>query len=360
MLHSGKADYQNETRTNRFIENSKVSLIAIAGALLSALTVCTSEAAINTGDYAQASTSVFQKAEGLDLSFIPLNETDLSERIQKSIVRIDFESSQNSDGDVTQPGHCSGVYISKSRDILTAAHCIEACVFRGPSSLGQDQRGKTCRIRINGEPAVVQVQMMSQCTLNATYDVKIARSLGTQIQGIPEKCGQQSDLAVIRPTTLLKRSFSCLKMNSKYQQTQKVFTVGHPGYSKRSKYRIFDSDGAQAYYSRGRIVRQNFCDLKQRAPASGPLEVDGYQYPVGSKVQIPREVVVASAGKIQTTVDIVGGSSGSPLLNAQGEIIGIASFVFNDAQDPTTECSGSAYFEPAPVGKLPANIPTCN
>lgn len=353
MNSSKQAVYQNET--------SWIPLIALAIAVVSTSTAFTSKAATQaqTQSQSHSQTSVFQKAEGLDLSFIPLAETDLSDQIQKSIVRLDFESTQASNGDVTQPGHCSGVYISNSRDILTAAHCIEACVFRGPASLGQDHRGKTCRIKINGEQAVVQVQMMSQCTLNATYDVKIARAMGSQNQAIPEKCAHQSDLAVIRPITLLRRNFSCLKLNGNYQTNQKVFTVGHPGFSKRSDYRTFDSDGSQAYYSRGRIVRQNHCDLKQRAPASGPLEVDGYQYPVGSRVVIPREVSVAGAGKIQTTVDIVGGSSGSPLLNAQGEIIGIASFVFNDAQGPTTECAGSAYFEPAPVGKLPSNIPSC-
>lgn len=304
--------------------------------------------------------SVFQKAEGLDLSFIPLSETDLPERIKNSIVRIDFENLEvSTEGDITKPGHCTGVYISQSRDILTAAHCIEACTFRGPASLGQDHTGKTCRVRINGEPAVVQVQMMSQCTLNATYDVKIGRAMGGTNPAIPEQCAHQADVAIVRPKTLLSKKFSCLPMSKDYQTNQKVFTVGYPGFSARSNYRTFDSDGSQPYYSRGRIVKQRHCDLKQRAPASGPLEIDGYRYPVGSAVAIPREVSIAGTGKIQTTVDIVGGSSGSPLLNTRGEIVGIASFVFNEAQGPTTECAGAAYFEPAPVSRIPSNIVIC-
>lgn len=315
--------------------------------------------------------SRYQLATGGEVSFVPMSHTDLPIKTQQAIVRIEFDLPELVNGKPGQPpekvGHCSGVYISKSRDILTAAHCFESCLFKNPSAVGQNQTGKTCSVRINGEPTVVQVKVASQCPLDKTHDLKIGRALGKPVAGIPGTCATQNDVAIVRPLSTLTRPFQCLPIQAQTFLGENVFTVGHPGYSSRSDERLYDSDGKRAYYSRGSIIKKGHCALKQRWDSTKSLNVDGVTYPVGSFVRLPSDVIAAGQGKLQSTVDLVEGSSGSPLINSRGEIVGIASFVFTDAQGPLSQCEGASFFEPATnalaamkaSGRFPAAASEC-
>jgi hypothetical protein len=317
--------------------------------------------------------SRYQSATGGEVSFVPLTHTDLPAKTQQALVRIEFDVPDLLNAKPGSPppekrGHCSGVYVSKSRDILTAAHCFDHCLFKSPHSTGQNQAGKTCSVRINGEPTVVQVKVSSQCPLEKTHDWKIARALGKPTNGIPALCASQNDIAIVRPLSPLRRPFACLPLQGQTFLGENVFTIGHPGYSSRSDERLYDSDGKRAYYSRGSIVRKGHCALKQRWDSTKNLSVDGVTYPVGSFVKLPNDVLAAGSGKIQSTVDLVEGSSGSPLINVRGEIVGIASFVFTDAQGPLSQCEGASFFEPAAnavsamraSGRFPASTNECN
>lgn len=274
-----------------------------------------------------------------------------------SIVRLEFDIPDlMKHRNVSKPpvlsrtGHCSGVYISNSRDILTASHCFEDCVFRSPSDVGQNHVGKTCSVRINGEPAVVQIKAMSRCPLVTAQDAKISKVLGRYIANVPSNCEKENDLAVVRPLSNLRKPFSCLPTQNHTFTGQTVFSVGYPGYSSRSGDRQKESDGKASYYARGRILDRGECVLRKRWDTTPELQMDGIKYPVGSVVPMPPEVLVAGQGKIQSSVDVIEGSSGSPLINSHGEIVGIASFIFMDAQGPLSQCEGASYFEP--VGNL--------
>lgn len=315
--------------------------------------------------------SRYQLATGGEVSFVPMAHTDLPIRTQQAIVRIEFDVPDLLAAKAGQPaekrGHCSGVYISKSRDILTAAHCFDHCLFKNPLSVGQNQTGKTCSVRINGEPTVVQVKVSSQCPLEKTHDWKIARAFGKPTTGIPALCASQNDVAIVRPLSPLSRPFQCLPLQGQTFLGENVFAVGHPGYSSRSDERLYDSDGKRAYYSRGSIVKKGHCALKQRWENTKSLNVDGITYPLGSFVRLPNDVIAVGQGKLQSTVDLVEGSSGSPLINPRGEIVGIASFVFTDAQGPLSQCEGASFFEPAAnalsamknSGRFPAAVSDC-
>lgn len=223
-------------------------------------------------------------------------------------------------------GSCSGSVVSDDGTILTASHCLEDC--QNPNQNGIPE----CVVEIDGKRNVVEVNVASPCTYK---DHEKEAALIP-----PTKCSRASDVAVIVPES--KLDHACLPLSSDYEIGQAVYTVGRPFEpSNRGKN---DVDGIHSYASFGAIIPHNMkCTLVQD---SMPDDAK-YGKPLGGAMDMSTDISPAMTdGTIQTTVDILHGSSGGPLINPQGEIIGVASFTSSRYQTRWSECQGGTFFVP--------------
>jgi hypothetical protein len=267
-----------------------------------------------------------------------LKELILPLRISSAAIEITIL-----DRDHYPSGSCSGAYISDDGAILTASHCFDQCRFYekdSPRILGsaEDQ----CAVIINGVRQFVQVIKASKCSLASKSKFFLDREHSRKIDD--ECAGGISDLAVIRPTNLQSiGEFSCLHTeNGNSNFSQSVYAIGFPGKTtgrRPGKNALGDS----LEFSAGNIVDTKRCEYwrypdAEEAATGSTLQHGDFEF---DKLPVP--------DVIQTAADAVPGSSGGPLVNLQGKIIGVASFTARQGQlsfqNNQYSCPGSSFFQ---------------
>ena len=165
------------------------------------------------------------------------------------------------------------------------------------------------------------------------------------------------DFAVLHPKNKSALgNFSCLPLaESKPNLQDGVFAITYPTSTGRAFGGVKDPNekdapGGTLSLSSGQVVSKSTCTVKWKA--QGPVQTVLYGSAIqGKEMAMPASLLKWYGGKIQTTVDFVPGSSGGPLLNSKGEIVGVVSTSMSGLQNNYQECRGSTVFEPVPKMK---------
>ncbi|MNK06281.1 Trypsin [compost metagenome] len=226
---------------------------------------------------------------------------------------------------------CAGAVISNEGHILTANHCLDQCndgKIRGP----RRDRPEQCIAKIDGRATLVDVKVTSRCSFQEHLAANQMNSL--------QKCTRFNDVAIVLPRTKF-RNRACLPMARNFKEGEAVYSIGHPMRSKRGKN---DSDGRRLYASFGEIIsNQGQCLIVQNG---NPSEKEKGLNQPGALVSMDGLYPGLIAGVIQTTVDLLPGNSGGPLINEQGQVIAVASFIEGSKNNTWLECRGATFFSP--------------
>lgn len=225
---------------------------------------------------------------------------------------------------------CAGAIVSDEGHIITANHCLDQCsdgLSKGP----RQDRPERCIAEIDGHRTIVDVKVTSHCSFR--------EHMGAALGKGPAKCNSFNDVAIVVPRTKLPPR-PCLPVAMQFKEGEAVYTIGHPVQSRRGKN---DSDGRRLYSSFGEIIRpQDQCVMVQNG--SSVEKEKGINQP-GSSVRL-EGLQGLTSGTIQTTVDLLPGNSGGPLVNERGEVIAIASFIEGSKNNFLRECRGATFFSP--------------
>lgn len=221
---------------------------------------------------------------------------------------------------------CSGAFVSDEGHILTASHCLETC----RKDAGTMQPPYDCKMKINGRTITVEVLVAATCSPDKVRSAQFYLTIAGEKRAKEEfgKCVGQSDLAILKTKDPIP--FKCLPIGlSSSNLGDRVATLGRPAATERAKRvpNAKDADGKSRYYSTGEIIKSATCTRI----------INGI-----STQRIVPEALEGFSHYLQTTVDMNHKSSGGPLLNQQGQVIGVASFMLQDGKE---ECRGSTFFE---------------
>lgn len=222
--------------------------------------------------------------------------------------------------------HCSGAYVSDAGHILTASHCLESCVFDKAGKRKQTGPEIQCDFTVNGQNKTVRVLLMASCSVKALY------KLDERLQD--PSCLGQPDVAVVQPLEP-EANFSCLGTSPNLKPGDRLLAFGYPQKTRRGKY---DSDGESLFLSAGRAL------------ASTPgctVARDSYEgWRPGDRKQLDSKLLQLGKDFVQSTLDAVPGSSGSPVINEEGELVGVMAFTDKSVLNAKTECRGGSFFTP--------------
>ena len=253
-------------------------------------------------------------------------------------------------------GICSSTVVSDSGLILTAAHCMNDCVKdaknRVDDSFVDSEKKAHCQIFINGIQTDVTVKLIGRCSPDDLVQLVTEKkaSLKTKRTLKYANCAVDDELAIIDPQNKDINS-KCLPIS--FVSPEVGEALGTQGYPSKTTRQSTDQEiqggpkdtpGEILTWSNGTRVISDTCDIEYRFHNQLVTE----KAPLGVARQLRTRL-------IQTSIDIVPGSSGGPLLNEQGEVVGVASAfaAFSrtiDLQKPASanefECRGSSFFTP--------------
>lgn len=238
-------------------------------------------------------------------------------------------------------GRCSGSIVSDEGHILTAAHCVDRCNNKFQNT-GDRVENLICDLEIGERAYRYKVEMLRLCKHESFMEVvqEKLRFPQDQLSESKQRCFDSPDLALLSPITPLDFEYSCLQISPKDAKLREsVVAVTYPLATRRDlpKNSVeYNSNGEDLWVSRGQIVNQDYCNLANM----GSIDVS---------LDFTAALNVMKSNYLQTTVDIMPGSSGGPLLNATGEIIGVASFM-SEHNSEKQECRGATLFAPARHG----------
>ena len=232
--------------------------------------------------------------------------------------------------------HCSGTYISDTGTILTGSHCLDHCRFEADGSPKGGAPVTSCKVEIDGKLQDVAILKAARCPTEIKIKYLANRRMGVVDTRLPANClsTEFDDSAVIQPLRpdLLSR-FTCVNVSEEQIALgQKVFTLSYPSPTARFIVDPLakDANKPEMYLSKGEVIQSTTC---QKVGS------------VSKEVQLSQDAELMSPRMIQTTVDIVRGSSGGALLSDRGEIVGVASFVDGARQNANTECRGASFYQ---------------
>lgn len=245
---------------------------------------------------------------------------------------------------------CSGAYISDSGEMLTASHCLDHCRFKEDGTRRfPGAEADRCEIRINGVVQSAEVLIAGDCEFERKneYHNRLASELS--VTHVSENCRKDlSDYAVLRvPRKEALGKFACLGLSEKRPGLDEgVFTMGYPSQTFRSVayHGAKDAPGGVLRVSSGNILKSAQCEHKWKARTN--IEHLIYGKEGAENLALPEKSYALGRDSLQTTVDAVPGSSGGPLINAAGEIVGVASSASREVHDNNTECRGATFFQP--------------
>lgn len=242
---------------------------------------------------------------------------------------------------------CSGAVVSDQGHIMTAGHCFENCSatkekelnpYEAYSSLANSYNAKKvrpskCIAKIDGVETTVDVKLTSACSFEEHQ--------AAAGHNPPQKCSNFNEVAVVLPQMKLMNK-NCLPLAPSYKVGDRVYTIGYPSRTDRGER---DSDGHSQYASFGEIIPysqkcmilKNTWDADKRRKVEQPGDLVDFDSFLNSEMKYCA---------IQTTVDVVPGNSGGPLINQNGEIIAVGSFGDTQKNNEYKLCRGSTFFSP--------------
>lgn len=227
---------------------------------------------------------------------------------------------------------CSGSYVSDEGHILTAAHCIDDCIFDNKRGHRVRSDGvHICQLKVNQDLINVAVLRVPVCKASKKVDLL----QNTEHRGSLSKkdfaCIGDPDMVILLPEDK-PEAFSCLPLATEHKQGDSVSTFGFPRATTRD---TGNSNGEDLYFSEGKILKNHpYCSTG--VPGSTPWRLSKSSHNG-----------MRWFGHIRTDVDVVKGSSGGPLVNSSGEVIGVAAYSGSGVmQNEQRECKGASFFEP--------------
>lgn len=256
-------------------------------------------------------------------------------------------------------GSCSAARISDQGHILTAAHCVQECVREKINRPGASKDSIFCDIEIKGKKARAKVLVTYPCDLEiaSIFERPLRRvRSGDTSESLP-KCDEAWDLSILEVPAEALGDAACLPIKlTDVPLGEDVIALGYPSKSNRKQYdpEAKDSAGNTQYLSIGKIVEQEYC---QGITELGRLR---HKPEIGQKLEKQDQLIRDHdhMREYQTTVDVVPGSSGGPLIDRSGAIIGVARWGDARIQNNNVECPGATFFSRLSV--LQKNIDAWN
>jgi hypothetical protein len=246
----------------------------------------------------------------------------------------------------SQNGRCTGTTISSSGDLLTAKHCLQACLIRqgvfqqkmDPQSveyyvLNKESLGVAeCALTVDGKEStwivkhtspglITKFEERSMRLLNRTLYDKL-RSQGYLASG---------DFVILSPKK--KQIMPCVSIQhiQVIQNKDEIFNLGYP--SETHRVDGSNSNGIDLFYSEGKIM--NFAEGNCYSEAKPEKQADLIEQ-------------FEENGTFVSDLDAIYGSSGSAVYNHKNQLVGILTNVYSPSdRDPKKLpenyfCSGSA------------------
>lgn len=236
-------------------------------------------------------------------------------------------------------GACTASKISASGDALTAFHCLKECLIENgwfdqqeDSVLDSGEKIRTFRqtqptkpiwCRTMNPSASVQVMAGPKCI---SYVLSAEGKLARVSESGPNNCDKSRDALIVRFPTIVLASFQCAPLSLRFaplpETKVSVFSIGFPAKSNAQH-----SDGIHLYRSYGQLMHQNACELRRE---DGSSVHSAYPFQVGAMV-------------LQSSITALHRSSGSPLLNDHGEVVGVVSGIYSPLQNSKNYCAGGVF-----------------
>lgn len=247
---------------------------------------------------------------------------------------------------------CTAVVISDKGHILTAAHCLYACLRRAgayqeesptiqrliPSKLASIE----CPVLIDKQPTGLKVLATADCIdageTKARPDpscVGLDVALGQITQDLAPVC------APLAPSAAPQYAFA---LSYPFEKTLRLYG----GEVKE----------LTQYFSEGQLITfKPICDRRMEEPRFPEDEKPGPRSLGPPEVIRMYEREVTEGKQIQMTVDIIKGSSGAPIFDAAGRVLGIAKGYSLKRHNYLMECAGATFMAPFNVADLASRFP---
>lgn len=239
---------------------------------------------------------------------------------------------------------CSANVVSDQGHLLTAGHCLENClkpqrVYTGDAPVKAAALiGKTCNIRINGQVHKLPVLAINGCPGQGRW--------GPRCTGL--------DYAVLDASSLKDQFPNCVGVsNNRPGPKDQALALNYPELNERTfrQGQKFKREVHDQVSSLGQIIEtRDHCLLEGQETN---LHSESFNMAIVRRW-------IANHHILQTDIDILHGSSGSGLINARGELIGIARMFNKRVHNKNQECKGATLFTNAStaVEQIKASLPS--
>lgn len=249
---------------------------------------------------------------------------------------------------------CSAVVVSDQGHVLTAAHCLKDCLRKANAykqesanveRLKPEVLPVECPVLISEKPATLNVLATADC-LDAG-----------ETKALPDPSCVTLDVALGQIATEFAPVCAVLAPSV---EVQYAFALSFP-YEKTYRLRDGDVEEFKQFFSEGELIAfKPTCDKKVKPPRYPEDEQPG------SVSLGPPEVIrayareVALGKQIQMTVDVVKGSSGAPIFDREGRVLGVAKGYAMKRHGTFSECAGATFMAPLRLADLRARFPSLN
>lgn len=240
---------------------------------------------------------------------------------------------------------CSASVVGDTGTVLTDGHCMEQCLARAgvyigtPEGLRVDKlklTQTTCDLVVDGEKV--------KATVLATNDCPSAESKSRN----PGKICNGLDYSLLKLDSAKISKRNCLRVSEKpVLEGTKVAAIQYPGLNSHRE--IFrrgarESVGDALYVNPGEVIKPRTTCFKKIDPRGAQAEQPG-EVEFANSATSKRILGYAKNGNVlQTTVDILDGSSGGSLIDGSGNLVGLARDFRPFEQNNFIECSGATFF----------------
>ena len=235
---------------------------------------------------------------------------------------------------------CSAVVVSDNGHVFTAAHCLDAClrkagVYQAESAnverLKPELLPAECPVLINEKYTIIKVLATADC-----IDAGV-----TKARPDPSCVGLDIALGQIAPELAPVCAVIAPSIGPQY-----AFALSYP-HEKTLRLRDGEVEEFVQYFSEGQLVPfARTCNRIANSPKNPEDEKPGLRS-LGSPETIDMyEREVAQGKQFQMTIDIIKGSSGAPIFDREGRVLGVAQGYSLKRHDRYLECAGATFMAP--------------